>query len=379
MWPKEGEQLQTDSDQVTLPPYLPDTRKAREALARQYDNLARADERVGQILAELEEDGLAGETIVFLWSDHGEGLPRGKRWPYDAGIRIPLIVRWPGTLAGGSVREELVSLVDLAPTMLSLAGVDLPRHLHGRPFLGPMAGEPREYVFAMRDRHDESYDMVRAVRDQRYKYIRHYRPELPYLLWIPYRNRHPVMQELWRLHLEGKLEGPRTLMFQARPPEELYDTRTDPFEIQNLAGVPAHRDVLERMRQALNDWRAAYGDLGELSEEQMVERMWPGRQQPKTAAPIFVPITPDQPGLEVANEGGTFTAPLRVQLHCATQGASIAYTMEEGEAVHWKLYTGPLLLPPGTTTLRAKAIRYGYQESDERAAAFAVMARTKET
>jgi arylsulfatase A-like enzyme len=373
MWPKEGEQLLTDPAQVTLPPYLPDTPITRAALARHYDNLAQADARVGQLLAELEEDGLADETIVFLWSDHGEGLPRGKRWPYDAGIRIPLIVRWPGALEAGGVREELVSLVDLAPTVLSLAGVEAPRHLHGRPFLGPMASEPREYIYATRDRHDEAYDMVRAVRDGRYKYIRHFHPELPYLLWIPYRNRHPVMQEMWRLHLEGGLEGPQTLMFQSpRPVEELYDTRSDPYEIRNLAGDPAHRAVLARMREALEEWRRTYGDLGDVSEEEMVERMWPGRRQPRTAAPLFIPITSSHPGLETAPEGGTFAGPALLQLQCATQGASIAYTLEQGDAVHWRLYTEPLRLPPGTTTLRAKAIRYGYTESEERVATFTV-------
>ena len=139
--------------------------------ARQYDNLATADARVGELLDQLEEDGLVENTIVFLWSDHGEGLPRGKRWPYDAGIRIPLIVRWPGTLSPGSVTEQLVSLIDLGPTVLSLCDVQAPEHLQGQPFLGPQKIE-RDYIFATRDRYDESYDMVRAVRDKRYKFIK---------------------------------------------------------------------------------------------------------------------------------------------------------------------------------------------------------------
>jgi len=129
MWPREDRPLQTDPEKVQLPPYLPDTPKARQALARHYDNLAQADRQVGEILGQLEEDGLAADTIVFLWSDHGEGLPRGKRWPYDAGIRIPLIVRWPGQLEPGSVSENLVSLIDLGPTVLSLAGIEIPQHM----------------------------------------------------------------------------------------------------------------------------------------------------------------------------------------------------------------------------------------------------------
>jgi arylsulfatase A-like enzyme len=370
MWPTDGEVIVTDPDRVSLPPYLPNTPKARLAVARHYDNLAKADELVGEILRQLDDDGLADNTIVVLWSDHGEGLPRGKRWPYDAGIRIPLIVRWPGGLGGDSVGEQLVSLLDLAPTMLSLAGLPVPCHLHGQPFLGPQA-TAREYVFATRDRHDEAYDMVRAVRDRRYKYLRHFRPDLPYLLWGPYGNRHPVLQEIWRLHAEGNLVGPQNVMFEPRPAEELYDTESDPFELHNLAGDRGMRETLLRMRAALDEWRQTFGDLGEESEDQMMLRMWPGGVQPRTAAPVFVPITPDHPGLE-ASEGGAFPAPLLVQLHCATQGASLGYTLEEGDRARWRLYTGPLHLGPGQVTLRAKAIRIGYAPSDERTATFRV-------
>ena len=374
MWPKEGEKIETDIARIKMPPYLPDTPLARTALARQYDNNAYNDRIVGQLLAELEADGLSQNTIVFIWSDHGEGLPRAKRWPYDAGIHVPLIVRFPGGIRPGSVREDLVSMIDLGPTVLSLCGVDLPAHLQGQPFLGPRVSGQREYIYATRDRHDEAYDMVRAVRDQRYKYIRHYRPDLPYELWIPYRNRHPAMQELWRLRLENRLEGPQTLLMQdQRPVEELYDTQNDPWEMHNLAGDPAHTSVLPRMRAAMDEWRETCGDLGELSEEQLLERFWPGRKQPKTAAPMFVPITRTQPGLETAPDGGEFQGPLLVQLHCCTQGASIAYTADAGESPRWKLYTGPLNLPAGSTRVRAKAVRYGYQESDERVATFNVI------
>jgi hypothetical protein len=142
--------------------------------------------------------------------------------------------------------------------------------------------------------------------------------------------------------------------------------------MNNLADNPAHRGTLERLRRALDDWRARYGDLGDLPEDQMVAQWYPGGVQPQTAAPIFIPIAPDHPGQEAAPEGGTFAAPLLVQLHCATQGASIAYTTQGGENARWQLYTQPLRLPPGTTTLRARAIRIGYGESDEVAAVFTV-------
>ena len=369
MWPERRSEVETDPAAVALPPYIPDTPKVRLALARHYDNLADNDRWVGQMLQQLQEDGLADNTIVFIWSDHGEGLPRAKRWPYDAGIRVPCIVRWPGTLAAGSVDERLVSMVDLGPTVLSLARVEIPGHMQGQPFVGPAAAE-RDYVFATRDRYDESYDMMRAVRDQRYKYIRNFMPENPYLLWIPYRNRHPMLEEMWRLHLAGELEGPQQVMFQQRPVEELYDTENDPFELHNLAADPRHAATLARLRRALAAWRVEADGWGDVPEDQMVFRMWQGTEQPQTGRPVCIPITAASPGREAAPQGGTFKGPMIVQLYCPTQGASMAYKLA-GET-SWRLYAEPIRLPAGKTTIDAKAIRLGYRESDEIQATFTV-------
>ena len=362
----------TNPDDVVLPPYLPDTPKCRAALAQHYDTLEKADEFVGRLLGELEEDGLADDTIVFLWSDHGAGLPRGKRWPYDAGIRIPLIVRWPGTIEPDTKTDQLVSLVDLGPTVLSLVGINPPRHMQGQPFLGERK-EEREFIFAARDRHDEAYDMVRAARDKRFKYIRNFRPELPYLQWIPYRNKHPIMEEMWRLQAEGKLEGPQALLMQnTRPCEELYDTESDPWEINNLAEDADHQETLIRLRKVLDDWRDEFGDLGDLAEDKMVASWYPNGEQPKTAAPVLVPISAASPGRESMSEGGAVQGPALLQIHCATQGASVAWTTEQGEEVHWNLYSGPIPMESGTTAIRVRAIRIGYKESDEVKATFEV-------
>ena len=372
MWESKDREITFDPGAIELPPYFPDTPKVRESMARMYTNIEESDTILGELLQQLEEDGLADNTIVFHWSDHGP-LPRGKRWPYDSGIRIPMIVRWPEGLEPGSVSDRLVSTVDLGPTVLSLAGVDIPWHMQGQAFLGQEAEYPREYVFAARDRYDESYDMVRAARDKRFKYIRNCRPDLPYLLWIPYRNRHPILQEMWRLHMAGELEGPQELMFQTRRPvEELYDTLDDPHETNNLADDPDHSAELDRLRCALDDWCEKVGDMGEIPESEMVRQWYPGGVQPDTASPVMVPICEESPGTDGSPEGGTFKGPLLLQLHCATQGASIAYTFEEGEDVRWLLYTGPLRLPEGKTTVRAKAIRIGYKESAERVGVFAV-------
>ncbi|MGD2175580.1 MAG: sulfatase-like hydrolase/transferase, partial [Candidatus Brocadiaceae bacterium] len=337
-----------------------------------YTNIEHNDGVLGNLLQQLEEDGLAEETVVFHWSDHGP-LPRGKRWPYDSGTHVPMIVRWPGHLQPGTVNDRLLSTMDLGPTVLSIAGLEIPAHMQGRAFVGPRTAPPREYVHMSRDRYDESYDMMRAVRDKRFKYIRNYRPDLPYLLWIPYRNRHPIVQEMWRLYMAGELEGPQLLMFQRnRPVEELYETTSDPHEIDNLAQDPAYEPERRRLSEELDRWLRDVGDFGEVPEAEMVEQWYPGREQPQTAAPVFVPICEGSPGQKAAPEGGEFRGPLLVQMYSATQGASIGYTFAEGEDVRWELYTGPLRLPEGATTLRAKAIRIGYEESAESVATFIV-------
>lgn len=383
MWPEEtrpsraglsqGETVLAEFDPaaVELPPYFPDTPKVREAMARMYSNIEHSDLFLGQLLLELEEDGLSDNTVVVHWSDHGP-LPRGKRWPYDSGIHVPLIARWPGYIQAGRVSDQLVSTIDLAPTALSLAGVNIPSHMQGQAFLGPRSAPARRYVYASRDRHDEAYDMVRAVRDSRYKYIRNCRPDLPYLLWVPYHNRHPIVEEMWRLYLAGELSGPQLLMFQPRPVEELYDTQTDPHEIDNLAADPTHAEELLRLRAALDGWLSDVGDLGKLDEAQMVRRWYPGGEQPQTAPPLFIPICADSPGRELSPGGGRFEGPLVVQLHSATQGASIAYTLQSGGDARWRLYTEPLGFPPGETTLRAKAVRIGFSDSNESTATFTV-------
>jgi len=372
MWEQKCPEITFDPDDMILPPYFPDTSKVRLAMARMYTHIENNDRRLGELLNQLEEDGLADNTIVFHWSDHGP-MPRGKRWPYDSGIHVPLIVRWPGGLEPGRVCDDPVSTIDLGPTVLSLAGLEVPYHMQGQAVLGPRAKPPREYVFASRDRYDTAYDMIRAVRDKRFKYMRHYRPEQPYLLWIPYRNRHPIMQEMWRLHMAGDLNETQSLMFRCpRPVEELYDTEADRWEVNNLAGDPAYAAELERLRGALDEWIHEVGDLGEVPEAEMVQKWKPDGKKPDTAPPLFVPICGESPGEEGAPEGGSFAGPMLLQMHCATQGASIAYTFEEGDDARWLLYAEPLRLPLGRTAVRARATRIGFAESRESAAVFEV-------
>ena len=348
--PKKGEKLGHDPAKVVLPPYYPDTPVVRTNLARYYDNVTRMDKQAGEILRQLEDDGLADSTVVFFWSDHGRGLPRHKRWVYDSGIRVPLIIRWPGVISPGSVCEDLISCIDFGPTVLSIAGVKIPSYMQGRAFLGGRKGEPRRCIFAGRERMDaKSDDHIRCVRDKRYKYIRNFMPERPYVQPIPYRDRMPIMKEWRRLNAEDKLNGPQKLFFRkTKPVEELYDIVADPHEVDNLAESPEHLEVLKKMRAVLEDWIKDTGDLGGIPEDELIERMWPGRKQPVTATPA----------IETAARGGKAT----VKITCVTEGSSIGYRL--GKTGRWLIYTEPVQLDVGTE-LRARAIRIGYKVSDE--------------
>lgn len=260
-------------ERLNLPPYYPDTPRVRKDWARNYELITAMDHQVGRVLKELEEDGLADSTIVFFYSDHGVGLPRAKRWLYDSGMHVPFIVRWPGKLKPGSVTDQLISFVDLAPTVLSLAGAEIPAHLQGRPFLGTRAGKPRDFVFGARDRMDERYDICRAVRDKRYKYIRNYEPFKPYAQYMNTPEGGPTMKELRRMQAAGKLPAAaRQFMAATKPAEELYDTVADPHEVHNLAGDPKHHAALERLRAAHIEWTRRTIDVGLLPEPEIEAR-----------------------------------------------------------------------------------------------------------
>jgi N-sulfoglucosamine sulfohydrolase len=369
---RKGKPPVTRAADVRVPPYYPDTPAVRDELARMYDNIQDMDAQVAEILRQLEEDGLADDTIVFYWSDHGDGVPRAKRSLYDSGLRVPLMIRVPprfgGGSAPGSVRDDLVSLVDLAPTVLALAGLEPPAHMQGRVLVGPRTGPAPAHVFGARDRMDAEYDMIRSARDGQYLYLRNFSPELPYAGHIIYRNQSAIMQEWLRLQAEGALSGPAALWMRTRrPAEELYDVRRDPHQIDNLASVPAHRPALERMREAVSAWMARIGDQGLINEAEMIQRMWPGGVQPVTSTPYIVPRRTT--ARTERQDTIALSGPMEVVIYMPTQGASIGYTTDAGADAKWRLYTGPLLVR-GPMTLRAKAIRYGYKESDEVRVAF---------
>ncbi len=335
----------TNPAQVRVPAYLPDTPLVRDDIARLYDNIHYAERRLAELLAELERDGLAEETIVIVTTDHGDGLPRAKRSLYDSGLHVPLMIRWPEGTEAGSRNAELVSFVDVAPTILSWAGVSRPDWMHGRVFAGDVNSPERGYIYAAMDRHDEVPDMIRAVRDERWKYMRNFQPDHPFFRPLAFRDNLVVMQELWRLHEAGGLTPAAAQYFTSnRPVEELYDTWIDPDEVNNLSDDPAYAAELSRMRAAYERFQLRVVDLSAMSEAEMLAGMWPNYEQPETESPIA----------EVVNG--------RVSLRSPTDGASIGYRVDNGS---WQLYTGRFAAPPGSL-IEAKAVRYGFAESPVR-------------
>lgn len=355
-----------DPAKAQLPPYYPDTPEVRQDWAQYYDIITLMDKQVQRVLDDLEADGLAEDTIVWFWGDHGRGLPRAKRWIYDSGLRVPLIVRvppkWrklampdrPAAVAPGTVNDDLIAFIDFAPTMLSLAGLKIPSHMQGRAFLGSRKAEPREYIFAARDRMDEAYDLIRAVRDKRFKYIRNYMWYLTRGQDLRYMNQMPTMQAMRRLHAEGRLQGPQTQYFEpTKPIEELYDTVSDPHEVRNLAGDPACAETLHRLRRIHEQWYDETQDIGLIPEPIFDELKRPGGEYETTAPPVVVKWTGG------SASGGTVT------MACATCGASIAYRIggDPKSRTGWSLYNLPVSLRSGET-LYAKACRIGFRDSD---------------
>ncbi|MEM9656869.1 MAG: sulfatase-like hydrolase/transferase [Planctomycetota bacterium] len=267
------QELLHDPEQMELPSYYPDTPKARSSMARLYDVITAMDVRAGRLLEQLEEDGLEDNTIVLFWSDHGDGLPRAKRWVYNSGTRVPLIARIPEKFrhdaygAPGTTDSRLISMIDLGPTVLRLADVEVPAHMHGQPFLGRDQPAPRQHVYAARDRIDERYDMVRMVRDDRFLYLRTYMPWYPALRLIGYAEKNAIRQEMRRLLAAGELEPEATQFLRAtRPFEQLYDTLADPDEVNNLAGDPAYADQLAQMRDECSLWMTSIRDVHLIAE-----------------------------------------------------------------------------------------------------------------
>lgn len=268
---------------VPLPPYYPDTKEVRELWARYYNIITAMDKQVGEILDQLQADGLAENTIVIYYSDHGAGIPRHKRWLYDTGLQVPLIVKVPAKYQNwspnpaGTQTDELVSFLDLPATALKLAGVDIPDYYQGRAFLGENLSPERDYIYAGRDRMDERYDMQRAVRDKRYKYICYYEAYQPFCQYMNTPEKGAIMQAIRQAAENGSLpEAGQHIVAQTKPREELFDLENDPYELNNLADSPAHQDILKELRAAHGLWSDRIKDTGLIPET--ILRRWEREQ-----------------------------------------------------------------------------------------------------
>ena len=343
----------TDQSLVTVPPYLPDTPRVRASIAQHYNNIHAMDAQVSTILNELEADGLTDSTIVIWTTDHGDGFPRAKRAVYESGTRVPLIMRFPHKRDAGVVEHQLVSFVDIAPTILRLANVTIPEFIQGQDIF---SGAPRKHIFSARDRMDGTVDRVRAVRDDRYRLIENFQPELAYFRPLLFRDMFPIMDELWRGDTAGVLNARQSTYFETpRPTYELYDLHADPHEVENLAGHQSVKDIQTRLVASLSRWQEEFGDLGDVTEHQMVLDMWGGSAQPITQPPritrLVHNVTSDD---DDQNHEG-----IRIELSAVTPGSSLGYRID---GAGWQLYSEPFTVGK-MQVVEAKAIRYGYQES----------------
>ncbi|MFK7950533.1 MAG: sulfatase/phosphatase domain-containing protein, partial [Saprospiraceae bacterium] len=302
-------------------------------------------------LKELEEDGLLEKTIIVWYTDHGGCMPRQKRLLYDSGLKVPMIIRFPNQQYAGTRDNRMISFVDFAPTTLSLANIEPPKNIHGTAFLGKFQRtEEPEYIYAAADRFDEKYAKGRAVRDERFKYIRHYNDENePIYLDLAYRKNQPIMMEMLRLKDNDELNETQLLWFQTpKPKEELYDTWNDKHEVNNLVNNPKYKKELMRLRQANNDFQNQYEDLAMLPEKELIKRLQPNGQQPKIAQPIITEV-----------DG-------KIVISCETEGVTIGVRVKMGNTSierPFYIYTKPMKIPKGKQ-IEVIVDRIGYLKSD---------------
>ena len=260
---------------VTPPPYYPDHEIVREEWARYLNSVSGMDIRVGWILEQLEKEGLAEDTVILFFGDNGRLEARGIHWCWDSGLRVPLILRWPKNFPPppqnrpGTASDQVISLLDVTATTLWIAGIERPRLMQSRRFLGEHPDPPRTYAFSAHDRIDETVIRQRSVRDERYRYVRNFTPGAGFLTLNRYKEKcFLVMPLMRRLLAEGKLTGPALALTKPFPEEMLYDTREDPYEVTNLveSANPEHRLALTRLRAALDTWMVETGDRGDVPE-----------------------------------------------------------------------------------------------------------------
>ena len=272
MWQRDKEPLMVDpKDLKIIPPIFPDDSIVRYSLAVNYSNLIEMDRQVGKLVNQLKQEDLYDDSYIFFYSDHGGPFPRHKRAIYETGTKVPFFVKLPKGKKEKIDTNEFLSFIDFAPTVLSIAGIEVPSFLQGKAFLGKYKDESkREYLFTASDRFDENPDRIRAVRDDKFKYIRNYFPENSHALNVAYRRQMVLMRHLTSLHLQGKLSKEHDLWFRVpKLREELYDLENDPFELNNLSDKPEYSNKLNNLSKVLDDWIKEIDDLGRIPEKEL--------------------------------------------------------------------------------------------------------------
>lgn len=344
VWGRANEPMLVRPEDVDVPTYYPDDSISRNVIARHLSNVMEMDRQVGKIIQQLKEDGLYDNTIIFFYSDHGDGLPHVKREINHRGLHIPLIIKAP-FIKAGTVDEQLISSIDFAPTLLSLVGYPIPETIHGKAFLGLQKAKTKnKYVYGARDRMDSEVDRARSVSDGNFTYLKYYMPERPFYQNLQYRLQNPLMPHMLKLRDEGKLNENQMKWFRmTKPEEELFDIKNDPFELNNLANDPTYADKFQELREAHLKWKRDYKDWGEMLEMEMVKQWWNGKDKP--------PFTLDP---VIRFDGG------KALLTCNTEGATIGYRKSSKDS--WSIYQKPIELKKGDS-LFVVAQRIGFEKS----------------
>ncbi|MEP3210622.1 MAG: sulfatase [Maribacter sp.] len=343
IWARGKEQLFLSPSKVQVPPYFPDNEIIRHDLAVNYSNLKRLDNQIGQIINGLKADGLYDNSIIFFYGDHGGPFPRHKRAVYETGTKVPMVIKFPNYDKAGSTDDRFISFIDLAPTVLSLAGIEPPKVMQGVAHFGKfeVANKPK-YSFHSADRFDAIYDRLRAVRSERYKYIKSFDTTKSHGLPVSYREQMPMMRELRRLYKAGKLTKEQALwLHPTKPEEELYDLQNDPYELHNLANLAEMQDTLIHYRKVLNDWIQETNDLGRIPEEELLAKWLPNGKQEQL------------PPLEMEDKND------EIRLLSKVTDATILWRQPNDSL--WNIYMEPL---PKGTLFEAKAERIGYADSE---------------
>ncbi len=343
IWKRGKDSLFVSPDEVQIPPYFPDNDVVRHDIAVNYSNLKRLDDQIGEVIAQLKEDGLYENSYIFFYGDHGGPFPRHKRALYETGTKVPMVIKFPGQENAGTRDDQFMSFIDLAPSVLSIAGIEPPKVMQGVALFGEFENAKKpKYIYYSSDRFDEKYDRLRAIRSENMKYIHSFDTTISHAMAVSYREQMPMMQNLRELYASNQLNEEQALwLHPTKPQEELYDLKKDPWELHNLAQDPAYRDSLLHFRKLLKDWIKETNDLGEVLEKELISRWLVDEEQPKL-----------KPLELVESEKG-------IELVAPKNDATIVWKVPEDSI--WQVYTSPL---PKNTVFDAKAERIGYLDTD---------------